>query len=361
MREVIDIGVMSIVCHHVANGTGIGSDWSYTSWDDAASLIPYTEYYYKVDPMVPLLDKLPNGCCIRVQEMMDENDWIESKFYQGFQSASGMMDWASIKMHGADGSFYEFPVGDCGRGGLSQHKVDALNLLAPIIIESIETNNNFAMQSIKQSYGLEGVADQLGKTCFILDTEGKILEANSSGTALLRSGALFTDSFRTLSLRNKTDNAKFRRIVNEVVRHSITGGYTSLTRRAPMSFMMNVRDGWFSEYQLQLATLPAALSNLPLPTGLSRPCLVVTATNQNGKKTERVSAFAELHKLTKAETELVEILNKGRPLKDSAVLLNRTYNTVRSQLKDIFSKTRTRSQSQLMRAIYETQINLDAY
>lgn len=58
-----------------------------------------------------------------------------------------------------------------------------------------------------------------------------------------------------------------------------------------------------------------------------------------------------LYELTPAESELVVLLADGKCLKDAADLRGVTLNTVRSQLKQVFAKTDTNRQAQLIRLV----------
>jgi len=58
-----------------------------------------------------------------------------------------------------------------------------------------------------------------------------------------------------------------------------------------------------------------------------------------------------LYSLTQAEAELVALLARGRTLEEAAAERRVTLNTVRSQLKQVFAKTDTNRQGQLMRLV----------
>jgi len=68
----------------------------------------------------------------------------------------------------------------------------------------------------------------------------------------------------------------------------------------------------------------------------------------------RVSAtevLEHLYQLTNAEAELVQLLSQGFSLDEAAQKRGVTINTARSQLKQVFSKTDTRRQGELMRLV----------
>jgi DNA-binding CsgD family transcriptional regulator len=58
-----------------------------------------------------------------------------------------------------------------------------------------------------------------------------------------------------------------------------------------------------------------------------------------------------LYALTHAEAELVRLLSEGRSLEEVAEARGVTMNTVRSQLKQVFSKTDTKRQGELVRLV----------
>ena len=58
-----------------------------------------------------------------------------------------------------------------------------------------------------------------------------------------------------------------------------------------------------------------------------------------------------LYSLTQAEAELVGLLAQGLSLEEAARQRSVTMNTVRSQLKQVFSKTDTKRQGQLVRLV----------
>ena len=65
----------------------------------------------------------------------------------------------------------------------------------------------------------------------------------------------------------------------------------------------------------------------------------------------RREALRELYGLTEAETQLVELLCQGSSLDEAAGARGVTMNTARSQLKQVFAKTHTSRQSELVRLV----------
>lgn len=362
IRLSVDLGVVSIVGHYFnRSDTDIGSDWSYTTWNNPDELKPYVDHYFRLDPIVPIIDQLPDGRCIRIQEMMPEDKWIESEFYQDFQSLCGMIDFASVKMNGVKNSFYELPIADSGRGGLDTHKVKAINYLAPHIAMAIETNNSLGMKSISTAYGIEGVVEQLGKPSFVLDCNGRIIEANQPALTMLKQGNLFSDRLGYLQLNHPEYSIRFQQQIAKLSRHLLHGAQSTLFRKPQEKSTLSFRTKESMSYSIQISTLPLAITRNPLPKGAGWPAVIVVVDQKQPTNEDYVDLFSQKHLLTPAETEILRQLTQGRGLREAGDQLQRTYNTVRTQLKSIFAKTLTNSQSQLLNAFYKATSQAPSY
>ena len=91
-------------------------------------------------------------------------------------------------------------------------------------------------------------------------------------------------------------------------------------------------------------------------SGLStlRPAVCIVITDP-----DRATPFLKLrlqtvHGLTDAESRLAAILADGEKLRTATVKLGITYGTCRTRLAEIFAKTETRSQSELVALLLNT-------
>jgi len=86
------------------------------------------------------------------------------------------------------------------------------------------------------------------------------------------------------------------------------------------------------------------------PTAADAVVVLYVADLEHGVLRRR-EALRELYGLTEAETQLVELLCQGSSLDEAAVARGVTMNTARSQLKQVFAKTHTSRQSELVRLV----------
>ena len=88
-------------------------------------------------------------------------------------------------------------------------------------------------------------------------------------------------------------------------------------------------------------------------SGLStlRPAVCIVITDPDRATPLRLQT---VHGLTDAESRLAAILADGEKLRTATVKLGITYGTCRTRLAEIFAKTETRSQSELVALLLKT-------
>jgi DNA-binding CsgD family transcriptional regulator len=101
---------------------------------------------------------------------------------------------------------------------------------------------------------------------------------------------------------------------------------------------------------------PYVLTVLPLPPDyepltLFRPAVCVIIGDPAATTAPSSQRLQDAFGLTDAEARLVVLLLSGDDLRDAAAQLEITYGTARARLADIFQKTGTRPQAELLRVI----------
>ncbi len=73
-----------------------------------------------------------------------------------------------------------------------------------------------------------------------------------------------------------------------------------------------------------------------------------------------VNVLMEMYGLTPAEAELAQFLSQGNSLEETAKARHVTLNTVRGQLKQIFAKTNTNRQGELLQLLLSGVASVDS-
>lgn len=183
---------------------------------------------------------------------------------------------------------------------------------------------------------LEGVA--LG-IAFIRG-DGGVLFANAAANAVINNGDILSLSSGALSLGQPGRRGRFREL---------------LTRLAGM-----VRDG--EQVTAHAVSVPrpsrqrpVSLLVWPLPdvadAGPDEPVAIVFIGDPENPGDIDAMRLCDLYGLSRAEARVAALLAQGHRLDETAQLLGVAYETVRKHLKQIFSKTGTDRQAELVRML----------
>ena len=89
----------------------------------------------------------------------------------------------------------------------------------------------------------------------------------------------------------------------------------------------------------------------PPGTNLREAAAILFVTDPDGSQISTTEVLQGLYELTPAEAELLRLLAEGRSLEEVARQRGITMNTARGQLKQVFAKTDTRRQGELVRLV----------
>jgi len=90
-----------------------------------------------------------------------------------------------------------------------------------------------------------------------------------------------------------------------------------------------------------------------------RPAVCVLMTDPDGLRPLPSSRLRAAFGLTDAEARLAALLAGGEELRSAAAQLKITYGTARTRLTEIFQKTETRRQGELIKLLLTTLLTLD--
>lgn len=189
---------------------------------------------------------------------------------------------------------------------------------------------------------IEAIYDYLDRTStavVLLDEQRRVLYANARAASLQRRNDGIRLSQAGLGLGRAPDHVKLQALVERaLVSRSITGSMSA--GRAPGK----------RPYVLFVHSLPPR-RQLP---GTVRPAVCVVIADPDTKRGVRSGDLRTIFDLTAAEARLLARLASGKDLKSTARELGVTYGTARARLAEIFQKTDTRRQGELINLVLTT-------
>lgn len=188
------------------------------------------------------------------------------------------------------------------------------------------------MQNLQTKVELGAMAiDALALAMLIVDAKGTILHLNSSAGRLLNShvSGLSVKTGR-LCASSPIDKDKFQNLIVAATRYPATGNAMRLSCEETR--------------QVFITPLPAAS---PFAKDFQTP-LALVLVMEAGENLSTLQLVGKLYNLSPAELRIVSALLSGKSPEEYAQAVGVTMNTVRTQLKKLFSKTGTRKQSELI-------------
>ena len=187
----------------------------------------------------------------------------------------------------------------------------------------------------------------------LLDGRGRLVYANRSAEALRAKGDGIRLAGDEITALHKQDHDRLQALIARALSAVATPEISTSGPGGPSGMMRTLRPSGKRPYAILVAPITR---QYPVLT-VWRPAVCIVITDPEGQKplpTERIqSAFG----LTEAEARLASLLAGGVELRAAAEELKITYGTARGRLAEIFQKTETRRQGELIQLLLATLVN----
>lgn len=225
----------------------------------------------------------------------------------------------------------EEPFGDA--------EVRVLRFMAPHMEQAIRISERF-IRLDAESKAKSAALNQLALGVVFLDATGRILGTNEAAESLLATNDGLGNCKGRLRASmpaedRSLESAIFRSCQTGAARGTGAGGALLISRRPPAK-------------PLQVVVGPACATVAALT---SRPAAVVFIHDLSARIRPRSGVLKELYGFTPAESRLACLILDGKSSEEITGQLGISRNTLKTQMKSIFSKANVRRQSELMRLL----------
>jgi len=187
---------------------------------------------------------------------------------------------------------------------------------------------------------LHDFLDRSPACVLLLDDHRRIVFANQQAGDLDRRNDGISLSGSGITLARKQDNTRLRSLMTRALTAGTSSG----------AAMRAVRPSGKRPYGIFVAPITRRISS---PSAL-RPAVCVVITNADIQRELPIDSLRGVFDLTEAEGRLAALLASGEDLKTAAQELSITYGTARARLAEIFQKTETRRQGELVNLLLTT-------
>jgi DNA-binding CsgD family transcriptional regulator len=212
-----------------------------------------------------------------------------------------------------------------------------LELASPHLLRAVQTHRLLATADIHRRVAND-VLGALSVAAIAVDPGCKVAFANAMAEQSLREN----DGLAVRQTRLTTTDPRQESALQEAVRRA---SHLSVGAVSPPADMLSIRRA--GKRPLSLMVVPfRADSWVGSPAYASA---LVFAHDPETRSPPAVNVLARIYKLTPAETRLLDALLQGKRVSEYADRAGITVNTANTQLKQIFAKTETNRQSELIR------------
>lgn len=210
------------------------------------------------------------------------------------------------------------------------------NRLVPHFARALDLYAEFSA-SHRDRRALEEVIDRLRVGVILVNADGRALRWNPSANAMLDDGNAIRLVDDCVHARDRDGEQALRAALRDAAQSGATHAFQLCANGS-------------ASRSIRVVANP--LSGVP-PGNPAREAVVALLLAGPEVISERsLRPLQSRHALTEAETELVALLSRGASIEQAAAQRGVSLNTARSQLKQVFAKTETRRQSDLLRLVF---------
>ena len=334
LRGVLRGRAAVLARHDFASGRG---EWLFESPTNPAERAAYAAEHSARNPwFISSLDYRP-GRVMTGEELLEARALRRTDFYRHCLKPLGLYHrLCGVVSRRADVVYYA----DVLRGRSQSAFDDEDRALFGSILRhlTVSLENHWRLVDARgENRALRSIMDRIDSAVFVVDSGARVLLANARSEGLL-------EEFEGLELRDeriaaasRAEDRALREAIAEAAASSSTGGDARiLTISNPKGL-----------HPLVLTITPAG-NGVQGGAGASRPAAVLIARNPHPTYDLGRCAFASIFELTPAQGRLAGVMFAGHSLSEASRLLRVSENTVRSHLKQIYQKTHTHSQIELV-------------
>jgi DNA-binding CsgD family transcriptional regulator len=294
----------------------------------------YREHFCHLDPYQHFFQTTAVGNLIDTEEKLEARKRCRSEYFADFELPQDKIYAIGGVMHRDAGGEIQFGI-QRGKapGNFQQRDRQLVQVLLPHLARAIKMHCVLADAQYQQNLAFSAW-DKLRLAVFLLHADGKLFYSNIKAEGLLQENTISIKAEK-LVLRNEVETAQLQRLLKEAS-HGVGGN-------------MRCRFGKGNEL---LSVWVTPLRTAPMPSEfLSISGGIAVFISHLGPLNLPWLSLTKHYGLTNAEAKLAVALADGKSLDEVAEAQCIAYETARSQLKAIFSKTDTRRQPELVALI----------
>jgi DNA-binding CsgD family transcriptional regulator/PAS domain-containing protein len=298
----------------------------------------YAQHYQKINPLFWATLTAPVGAVISLPELMPYEEWQQTTICREWAEPQGLLDGFQINLE-KSATAIAFLFG--GRGEPADEELRRrAGLLSPHFRRAILIGKVIDLHKVEAA-ALADTLDGLAAAMLLVDCDGRIVHANTSGQALLARGRVL----RKVDAKIIANDPEADNVLRSVFLAAASGdgAIGGLGTAIPLKTAQDER------YVAHVLPLTAGARRL---AGVTYSAIAAVFVRKAGIDLPHpVEVMAGAYKLTPAELRVLMAITNVGGVPEVAPVLGISEETVKTHLKRIFEKTDTSRQADLVKLV----------
>jgi|SRR5882672_9438741 len=335
LRDRLDGQLATLSQHHFASGRGA----VVCEFPQSPSFRETYAEYASRNPWFLSSEEYTAGRVMTGDELLSNKDLLKTDFYRGLLKPHRLLHCMSgVAVRRGQLIYYISLHRGEDQAAFGEREKSSLRAVLAHISLALE-NRWRLRQASDLAMVMTGIVDRHPHLSILVDADGRVVHCNRSATALSVPSAGLCIEGGLLAAANPVDRTALREAIRDVAGAAARDA-RDRTRAVTLSVPGAQRPTVVSIY--------AAGKVFQVETGAVGELVLVTARNPLVEHANHKCSFVKQFGLSPAQARVSAMIISGHSLVDAARRLHVSENTARSHLKQIFQKTNTHGQMELV-------------
>ena len=298
----------------------------------------YFEKYLTINPMFPATSFVDAGAVVSINDILPYKEFVETRFYKEWVAPQGIIDSLAVNL---EKGVTRTSVLNVRTSVMSDEDMrHRMNLLVPHFQRAVAIGGLFD-QSGTAKEALTQTLDHVEAAVLLVDAGGAVTFANAPAKTMLDEAVLM----RTKNNVLQATLPKADRILRDVFTAAEAGDVSVGVRGVAVPLTTNPDDSWFAH------VLPLTSGNRQKAATIHAAVAAIFIRKTAPDARAPLEAIVRRYGLTASEVRVLDALLKVHSVKGIAEMLELSQATVKTHLHNLFRKTGTRRQSELIKLV----------
>lgn len=301
----------------------------------------YFEKYVTMDPFFPATSFFEAGVVHSSNDVVPQAELEQTRFYKEWIKPQGIIGAIAVNLeNGVTRSSFIAIRATANHGMLDDAARQRLAAVVPHLQRAVAIGRLFD-RSKAAEVALTETLDHIEACVFLVGVHGRIVFANAPARAMLDEGRILREERQSLAAVIPETN----RMLRDIFAAAEKGDASVGSRGVAIPLSASPLDRWFAH------VLPMTSGHRQQAGETHSAVAAVFVRKTSLENPTPLEAIAKLYRLTASEIRVLDAVLKVGSIKAMAEMLGISQATVKTHLHNVFGKTKTARQSDLVKLV----------